>query len=123
VIPGFYRTKRPLRRSRGLSRLTDIGEIRDFLHENLSQLVDSVAYESVARPRDRRSATRHIIDGGAHGGRTLGREHPRDCRRRSELSSQTLHENCPNPARLNAVGETSNGFGFQTGPTGHVSAN
>jgi hypothetical protein len=32
-----------------------------------------------------------------------------------------LHKNCPDCRRLHAVCETGDGFGFQTGPAGHIS--
>src|SRR5450756_2363236 len=108
--------------SPGLRSIADVGELEDFLDEDLRQLIDPVVNEHVAGARDGSSAMRDIVDRRTYGGRALHREHPQNCGRRSELSDQTLHENCPNRRRLQAVCETSDGFRFHTGPTAHVSA-
>jgi hypothetical protein len=63
---------------------------------------------------------RDIVDCRAHGGRTFYREHPGNRSRRSELSDQALHENCPNRRRLQAVCETCDRFRFHAGPTAHI---
>ena len=111
-------------RSRSASRrIGDIRQGSDELDKNLSQLVDPVMHQHVARARDRRRPMRHFIDRRAHGYRTSLRQHPSDRSRRGELAGEALHKNCPNLARLHTVGETIDGFGFQTRPTAQNGAN
>jgi hypothetical protein len=61
----------------------------------------------------------HVINRRTHGRRTSFRNHPLDCSRGSDLSGKTLHKNCPNCRRLNAIRETIDGLGFQTCTTTH----
>jgi hypothetical protein len=97
-----------------LCSVTYVGERSGILDENLSQFVDPVVNEHVARTGDRRCSMGDIVDSRAHRVRRALRKHSRNCRRRSDLSGQTLHENCPQHGRLYAVSETIDGFGFQT---------
>ena len=103
-----------------LRRIPDISEPLYVLHENLGELVDSVLNESITRARKLGRAMRDFVDHGASGRRAAGGDHARNCRRRGELSCQTLHKNCPNCRRLQTVGQTTDGFSFQTGSTAHV---
>ena len=122
AIRESWRTRSPRRvdpRPR-LRRITDIGEPFYVLHENLGELVDSVLNESITRARKLGRAMRDFVDHGACCRRAAGSDHAGDCRRRGELSCQTLHKNCPNCRRLQTVSETTDGFSFQTGSTAHV---
>src|SRR3954469_17362595 len=68
AIPGYFGTRRPLRRrsEAALRRVADVSEIRDFFDEDLRQLVDPVAHQSVPGTRDRRGASSNVIDRRAH---------------------------------------------------------
>jgi hypothetical protein len=89
------------------------------LDENLSQLVDPVVNQHVARPRDRRRPMRHIVDRRPHACRTILGNHPGDCCRRSDLTGEALHKNCPYFRRLHVIRQTIDGR-FHTCPTAHV---
>jgi hypothetical protein len=89
--------------------------------ENLRQLVDPILNQHVARAGDRRCPMRHVVDRRPYGHRPFFRQHSRNSSRRSDLSGEALHKNCPNLRRFNAIRQTIDGFGFQTCPTAHVS--
>jgi hypothetical protein len=94
----------------------------DVFDEYLGELVDPVVNEHVARTGDGRRLMRHFVDRCTHCMWRAFREHPRNTRRRSDLSRKTLHENCPNHRRLNAFSQTIDCFGFQTRAAAHVVA-
>lgn len=100
--------------------VTHIGKLGDLLDEDLSQLIDSVAYHRVAGTRDGGRAMRDIVDRRADDGRAFHCKQLRNCGRRGELSREALHKNCPKRRRLQAVRETSDGFRFHTGTTAHI---
>jgi len=65
---------------------------------------------------------RHVVDRQADGYRATLGEHSCDCFRRGEVSGQTLHENCADFARLDAICQASDRFRFQSGSSGHGNA-
>lgn len=111
-----------LRAGPTLRALADIGQSRDGFDEYLRQLVDSVMDEHVAGPGHGRGTVRDIVYRSAYARCSSFAEHARDSRRRGELSGQTLHENCANTARLDAVRQAIDRFGFHAGSTAHVGA-
>jgi hypothetical protein len=60
---------------------------------------------------------RDVVDRCPYHRRVLFGEHTRNRDRWGDLSRQTLHENCPDRHRLNAIGEAVDCFGFQTSST------
>src|SRR6266852_3932670 len=124
AIPGSKWTRFTLRSRAGpaFRLVAHVGKLREFLDENLRQLIDSVAYHCVAGTREGGRAMCDVVDRRAHSGCAFNREQPRNCNRRGDLSRQTLHKNCPNRRRLQAFCETSDGFRFHSGATAHVSA-
>src|SRR3954463_5761863 len=77
AIPGYFGTRHPLRRrsDTALSRVADVGEIRDFFDEDLRQLIDPVAHQTIAGARGRRGAASDVIDRRAHDRPAFCREH------------------------------------------------
>jgi hypothetical protein len=89
------------------------------LDENLSQFVDPVVNQHVARSRDRRRPLGHIVDRSPYNRRTTLGNHLGDRCRRSDFSGEALHENCPYLRRLYVIRQTIDGC-FDTCPTAHV---
>lgn len=111
-----------LRAGPTLRALADIGQSGDGFDEYLRQLVDSVVNQHVACAGDGRGTVRDIVYRSPYARCSSFAEHARDGGRRGELSSQTLHENCTNPARVDAIRQAIDRFGFHAGSTAHVGA-
>jgi hypothetical protein len=107
---------------RTLRCVADIGQRRDILDKHLRELVDAIVHQHIAGAGDCSGTKCHFIDRCAYDVRHSFRQHSGNSCRRGDLSGQTLHKNCPHHRRLYTVGETIDGFSFQTRPTAHARA-